>query len=337
MWYIYSGFDWESLRRSLTEEMMWGWMIASLPFGVVAQMLRALRWKQALLPLGEKARVHTSICAIFLSYASSLVVPRVGEVLRCGVLKRYDNVDFSHGVGTVVTERVVDMVVMLLITAFTVLWQASTFMNFVQQTGMSVKGIVDHFSSTQFVLLCVGALVLGIIAVWGIHKMKFFSRLREVLSGITSGLLSVRKVQSPSLYAIYSIGIWVCYFLHFYVALLCFPATANVGVAAALVAFVVGSFAVLVPTPNGAGPWHFAVMTVFALYGVAANDGAVCALVTHTIQTALVALLGLYAMLALNFTRHRPRPLPQNERRDRSDRDRAPLPQPFPQMGGERG
>ena len=116
LWWMYRGMDWETLRVAVTSEMNWTWMWLSFPFGILAQVFRALRWRQLLKPLKEHARVHTSINAVFLSYASSLVVPRVGEVLRCGVLKRYDGCSFTRGVGTVVTERVVDMVMIAVLS-----------------------------------------------------------------------------------------------------------------------------------------------------------------------------------------------------------------------------
>jgi uncharacterized membrane protein YbhN (UPF0104 family) len=97
----------------------------------------------------------------------------------------------------------------------------------------------------------------------------------------------------------------VSYYLHFYLTFFCFDFTAHLGPMVALVAFVVGSFAVLVPTPNGAGPWHFAVKTVLVLFGVSAVDGAMFALLVHSIQTLLVALLGLYALAAIGLDKRR--------------------------------
>ncbi len=124
-----------------------------------------------------------------------------------------------------------------------------------------------------------------------------------MLSDLRDGLFSVRHVQNPVLFLIYSVGIWASYYLHFYLTFYCFQYTAQLGAMAALVAFVVGCFAVLVPTPNGAGPWHFAVKTVLVLYGVNQIDGAMFVLVVHTIQTLLVVALGLYGVGALFLTK----------------------------------
>lgn len=294
--------DWASISEALRHDIHWGWMLASLPFGALAQLLRAMRWRQLLRPLGERPRLHTALNAVFLSYASSLVVPRVGEVLRCGVLKRYDGCSFSRGVGTVVTERIVDMSLIALLAVVTFITQVPVFVAFFERTGVSMSGFLGQFTSAGWVVTAVCGIVVVATAWLLLRRLKLFARTRSAVSELRQGLLSLRDVEGQWLFWLYSVGIWASYFLHFYVAFFSFDATAGLGFSSAMVAFVVGTFAVLVPTPNGAGPWHFAVKTVFMLYGVPGDDGALFALVTHTIQTALTALLGIWAVAALALT-----------------------------------
>ena len=123
------------------------------------------------------------------------------------------------------------------------------------------------------------------------------------LSGIWEGVLSLRGVKNLPLYLFLSVGIWVMYFLHYYLTFFCFDFTANLGIGCALVSFVVANFAVIVPTPNGAGPWHFAIKTMLILYGVADEQALWFVLIVHTVQTLLVVALGIYAWAALLFTR----------------------------------
>ncbi len=302
LWWMYRGFDWATLQRALTSEMDWTWMWLSFPFGILAQVFRALRWRQVLRPLGEHPRLHTSINAIFLSYASSLAIPRVGEVLRCGVLKRYDGVNFSRGLGTVVTERVVDMVMIALLSVLVFVLQIPVFIEFFEQTGLSLGGFLSRFTTTGwFVTILSGLLIVGMGA-YLLRRYELMMRTRSVLKELAEGLLSIRKVDGVGRFLFYSVAIWACYFLHFYLTFYCFSYTRELGLTVAMVAFVVGTFAVLVPTPNGAGPWHFAVKTVLMLYGVAGDDGALFALIVHTVQTLLVAVLGVYSLLALLAT-----------------------------------
>lgn len=303
LWWMYRGIEWDVIWSALDGEMNWTWMILSLPFGILAQVFRALRWKQSLEPMGEKVRTSTCINAIFLSYGSSLVVPRVGELLRCGVLKRYDGVSFSKGIGTVVTERVVDILIILLLSFITIITQIPVFTHIARQTGMSMEGILSQFSVTGYIVTAFCILTLTASCWFIAKKMNMLERARLVLNDMRDGLFSIRYIRRRGLFIAYSVGIWVAYYLHFYLTFFCFDYSSVLGCMPALVAFVVGTFAVLVPTPNGAGPWHFAVKTVLVLFGVSQIDGAVFVLIVHTIQTALVALLGIYSVTALTFTK----------------------------------
>lgn len=305
LWWMYRGLQWEQLRHILTGGMSWTWMLLSMPFGILAQVLRGMRWQQVMRPMGERPRLHTCVNAVFLSYASSLVVPRVGEVLRCGVLRRYEGTNFGRSVGTVVTERVVDMALVVVLSLAVFLSQVPVFVTFFHATGVSLGGFLSSFSPAGWAVTVACAAFLALALLVLLRRVGLFSRTRAVLADLRDGLLSVRQVGSPMLFLLYSLGIWVCYFLHFYLTFFCFAATSSLGVMAALVAFVVGTFAVLVPTPNGAGPWHFAVKSVLVLYAVPQTDAAFFVLIVHTLQTLLVVLLGLYALLALAFTRRR--------------------------------
>ena len=305
LWWMYRGIRWEELVDALSQKMSWTWMLLSLPFGILAQVLRAVRWRQVLAPAGEKPRLSTCVHAVFLSYASSLVVPRVGEVLRCGVLKRYEGTNFTCLVGTVVTERIIDTLLILVLSLLTFLTQIPVFLDFFQQTGVSMGGLLGQFSLAGWIVTAVCGLLALDCIVLASRRFRILSRTTSVLSDLKNGLLSVREVENPLLFIVYSVGIWVSYFLHFYLTFFCFDFTAGLGLLAALVAFVVGTFAVLVPTPNGAGSWHFAVKTVLVLYGVGQTDAALFVLIVHTLQTLLVALLGVWSSVALAMRKSR--------------------------------
>lgn len=305
LWWMYRGIGWEELMDALSHKMSWTWMLLSMPFGVLAQILRAMRWRQALSPMGERPRLSTCIHAVFLSYASSLVVPRVGEVLRCGVLQRYEGTNFSRSVGTVVTERIIDTLLILVLSFLTFLTQIPVFLTFFQRTGVSLGSVLGTFSLTGWLVTIVCGILALICILMLARRFHFFSRSKSVFTDLTNGLLSVREVKQPLLFVLYSVGIWASYYLHFYLTFFCFDFTTGLGPLAALVAFVVGSFAVLVPTPNGAGSWHFAVKTVLVLYGVEQTAGALFVLIVHTLQTLLVALLGVWSILALTFRKEK--------------------------------
>lgn len=295
LWWMYRGLAWGDFANTLTHEMKWGWMLFSLVFGVLAQQVRAWRWKMALEPLGEHPRRRTAEDAIFVSYAASLVVPRIGEVTRCGSLKNSDGVPFAKSLGTVLTERAVDSLLMILLTMGAFLTQVPVFIKFLNTTGTDLRGILGRFTSTGYVVTLV-CIVMALAAVVVLVR-RYMSKGKNLLGDIVAGIASLKHVRNVPLYVLYSLLIWVCYFLHFYVAFFSFGFTSIVSPAEAFLIFCIGSFAVLVPTPNGAGPWHFAVKTMLILLYPAAITEAQAitfALVVHTIQTALVVLLGAW-------------------------------------------
>lgn len=303
LYWMYRGFDFSSIKHVLFHEMNWTWMILSLPFGILAQAFRGWRWKQTLEPIGEYPRSSVCVNAIFLSYAVSLLIPRIGEFARCGVLNRYDKVPFSKAIGTVVTERVVDTLIVMLITAIAFLMQIGVFVNFFSKTGTRIDDIFRMFSTTGWIVTGICAIASLILFYFVLHHLSIYNKVKEMLTGIWQGISSLRGVKNIPLFLGYSLGIWGCYFLHYYLTFFCFDATSRLGLSCALVSFVVGSIAVIVPTPNGAGPWHFAVKTMLILYGVADTQALYFVLIVHTVQTLLVILLGVYSWIALSFTK----------------------------------
>ena len=301
LWWMYRGTDWSDFIACITHDMNWGWMLLSLAFGILPGLIRGWRWKMSLAPLGESPRNRTCANAIFLSYASSLVVPRIGEVTRCGTLKTYEGTPFSKALGTVVTERMVDSVLMLLLSALAMVIQLPTLLHFLEKTGTNVHEIFNRFTGTGYLVTAICLIALVGLLILLAYRLTIFKKGKDVMNNLLEGMLSLRQVKNLPLYLVYSLGIWVSYFLHFYIAFFCFDFTAGIHPSAAFLIFCVGSFAVLVPTPNGAGPWHFAVKTMLVIYGVAESQAILFALVVHTIQTFEVVLLGAFGWADLNY------------------------------------
>ena len=303
LYWMYRGEDWQRIENVMLHEMNWTWMLLSFPFGILAQAFRGWRWQQTLEPVDEHPRVSTSIHAIFLSYAASLVIPRVGEFTRCGVLKRYDGVSFPKALGTVVTERAIDSLLVMGITVIVLLLEMSTFGMFFRKTGTNLHSILQGFSWAGYLVVAICAVAILILLHFLLRKLSIYNKVRATLTGIWQGVVSLKDVRNIPLFVCFTLGIWLSYFLHYYLTFFCFDFTADLGLGCALVTFIVGSIAVIVPTPNGAGPWHFAVKTMLILYGVQDEKALYFVLIVHTVQTMLVVLLGVYAWLALNFTK----------------------------------
>ena len=151
--------------------------------------------------------------------------------------------------------------------------------------------------------------ICGVVAIIStlalLRQYTIYNKVKNTISDMWAGITSLRMMDRRVLFIVYTLAIWGCYFLHYYLTFFCFDATSHLGISCALVTFVVGSVAVIVPTPNGAGPWHFAVKTMLILYGVTDTDALYFVLIVHSVQTLLVVLIGVYAWIALMFTRRR--------------------------------
>ena len=300
--WVYRDFNFQRVGEVMLHGMDYGWIALSLLFGVFANLFRGWRWRLALEPLGEYPKTANCVYAIFISYASNLVIPRVGEVTRCGVLSKYDGISFPKSLGTVVSERMIDTLCVGLITGIVLLLQMPVFATFFAETGTNVGRYAEVLTSGHFYLIILCVLAILVLAFFLIRNIALFAKLKGILQNVWQGIVALKDIRQIPLYIIYTLGIWVCYFLEFYLAFFAFDFSADLGISAGLVMFVVGTLAVIVPTPNGAGPWHFAVMTMMMLYGVGKEDAGIFALLVHGIQTFLLILLGIYGLLALPFT-----------------------------------
>ena len=214
LYWMYRGFDFKQVEEVVLHKMSWSWMLLSFPFGITAQMFRGWRWKQSLEPIGEKTRTCVSINSIFLSYALSLVIPRAGEFARCGILKRWDGVSFPKSLGTVVTERAIDSLLVLLITGMVFLMQIPVFLNFFRTTGTSMDSILGTFTATGYLVTAICGIAVLILLHFLLKKLAIYNKVKATLSGLWQGVISLKGIKNVPLYIAFTLGIWLSYFLH---------------------------------------------------------------------------------------------------------------------------
>lgn len=302
LYWIYRNFDFDKVVEALCTMNIW-WFWLSCVFGVLSHAIRGWRWRLTLAPLGYRPDKADCVNSVFIAYAANLVVPRVGEVSRCIVLERYDKVPFAQSLGTLVSERFIDTIMVVLITLVAVLSQWSVFQAFLLEAGASEKGVFSSMGRISVTVLSVAA--LSVVMFFILRKLSLWARIKSFIGRFVEGLMSLAKMNNVWLFVLETVGIWFCYFMQFYLCFFCFDFSSELSVWAALLLFVAGSVAVVVPTPNGAGPWHFAVMSIMMLYGVSSADAGAFALIVHSLQTLLVALLGIIGLVLLQFKKRR--------------------------------
>ena len=305
LYWMYREFDFTRLEDKVMHEMNWGWMMFSMIFGIAAQVFRGVRWRQSLEPLGEKPRTIDCIHAVFISYATSIFIPRSGEFTRCGILAKYDSTNFTKALGTVVSERIIDSLLIMLFALLVLVFQLNIFNLFLDVTSTNLTDMLHGFTTMGYIVTAI-CLVTTLVFFYIIMlRFAFMTQIKRVVNNMREGIMSLSGVRNKWLFAFYSIMIWVSYFLQYWVTFYCFGFTSDLSIMVALVSFIVGSFAVIVPTPNGAGAWHFAVKTILILYGVESTNAETFVLVVHTFQTPLMPLLGAFSMFCLTFRKEK--------------------------------
>lgn len=301
LYWMYRDFDFVEAKRIFLHEMNIWWLVASLVPITISHVMRGLRWLITLEPLGYRPKKGDCIDAIFIAYASNVVIPRVGEVSRCAVLTKYDKVPFSKALGTLVAERLVDMLMVALFVCVMLLTQLDVFLSLFAKTGTNEASLSALFTSPKNYII-IGVAVVACMALWlPLKRTKLYAKIKQTIGGFVDGLLSLRTMQRKGLFVLYTIGIWIGFFLEFYLTFFCFPFTAGLSVVQGLVIFAAISLAIIIPTPNGAGPWHFVVISMMTLYGVSQTGASSFALIVHAFQTLGVMLLGAYGWVALQM------------------------------------
>ena len=296
LYIIYKDMDFSKIWASLKEMDMFWFAMTTIAI-ILSHIIRGLRWKLALEPLNLHPTPSTSINSIFVAYAANLVVPRIGEVSRCVILEQYDKIPFAQSLGTLVTERLIDTLVVILMTTVAVALQWPVFMEFIGKAGIATPG--ENIGGWIVILLSVTAIAIMLYIF--MRKMAFWKKIHSFITRFSEGLLSLTKMKNGWLFVLETLAIWFCYFMQFYLCFFYFPFTENLSFLAGLLLFVAGSIVVVVPTPNGAGPWHFAVISIMVIYGVSSTDASVFAFIVHSTQTLIVAILGIYALIMLQF------------------------------------
>ena len=303
LWMVYNDFDFSLLWDGLGE-MNLVWFAVTVLFGIMSHVIRGWRWRLTLAPLGYNPSAATCVDSVYVAYAANLVLPRVGEVSRCVILERHEHVPFAHALGTLVMERMIDTLMVVLITLVAVALQWPVFVEFISEAGFRLPGGAMLSTPQGLVISLLSLVAIAVLLFFFLRKLSIWQKIRSFAARFMEGLLSLRRMKNGWLFVVETVGIWFCYFMQFYLCFFCFPFSSTLSLFAGLMLFVAGSIAVVVPTPNGAGPWHFAVISIMVLYGVSTTNASVFALIVHSTQTLLVAVLGVYALIMLHVRQY---------------------------------
>lgn len=301
-WLVYRNQDFGELIDKLGSVNYW-WFIPAFFMLFLSHISRAARWNMLIEVAGNKPRLINTFLAVLVGYLANLAIPRLGEVTRCGVVARYDKTAFSNVLGTVVTERIVDLLVLLLLTLIVIFSQGTVVREFLADNP-EINDKISFIFSYKFWILVVVAGIGGLVLLYMVAKGKFnrwklFRKIHKFTMEFMEGIKSIRKVKNIPVFILHSIFIWAMYFFMLYACFPAFEGFEDLTIITALTLFVASSFGMLAPSPNGIGAYHFMTINTLILYGISAADASLFALLVHGLQTFSLLILGLIALVLL--------------------------------------
>ncbi|OMP32530.1 lysylphosphatidylglycerol synthase transmembrane domain-containing protein [Mangrovimonas sp. DI 80] len=266
------------------------WVALGILFGFLSHLSRAYRWKFLLEPLGYFPKMPNRIMAVFAGYLVNFTIPRAGEVTRATVLTNYEGVPFEKGFGTIVSERVADLLVLLLIILTTLFLEFEFIYNFFIQKFDTVKVL-----SAGALLLVLG---LGLIIYFKNGKSQFAVKVRTFVVGLIEGVLSILKMKKKWAFIGHTLFIWIMYLLMFYVTSLGIEELQPIPLAAILVGFISATFSIAA-TNGGIGSYPEAVVLAFMLFALPEDPSRAFGWIMWSTQTLMLTLLGGISLICL--------------------------------------
>ena len=282
----------------------YSWLSLVFLVFIISNISRAIRWKMLIKPLGYDIKLANAFWATMLGYFANLGIPRVGEFVKAATLGNYEKIPFEKVMGTVVTDRIADVLSLAVVIGLALLVEYDTILSLVE--GRTETPSIDGGSNTLSILwiligIALTVAVLFFIFYQQIRTTALFQKVVGILQGFWEGIQTVMRLDKPGWFVFHSINIWFMYFLMMYFGLKAYDPVAHLDWQAALVLFVTGGLAFLIPAPGGMGSYHLMITEVCQnLYGIAGADGFSFANILFVfIQLFTNIVLGVGALIIL--------------------------------------
>lgn len=306
LWLVFRKQDPKEIMESIANAD-YLWIVLGIIAGIFSHIARAARWNILIRSLGYKPRLTTTFYAVMTGYLANTAVPRLGEVTRCGVLSKKLNIPFTEVLGTMIAERIFDMIVLLSLIVIVIAFQWKLVGSFMNEK--ILEPISSNFESNIvpiIVIICVFVLFIVLLVIlWKkyrkfLQRYAFFRKFSEFAKGMVEGIKTIRKTKNKAGFLLYTIIIWGMYTLMVYLPFFALEATSHLNFIDALTVMSIGSLGIVAPVPGGIGTYHWIVKAVlFELYGVSPMIAASFATITHAAQTIMIIVVGGLSFLML--------------------------------------
>jgi glycosyltransferase 2 family protein len=302
MYFLYRNVSWKEDVLPGLKSAHWGLIALSFALGYFATVLRGLRWNVMLEPLGYRAPEWTNIHSVAFGYCMNNLVPRSGELARCTLLNRVERIPVDKLIGTVILERVVDLILLAVILLLAFVLNADALAQLLH--GGSAEEDASQGSPAFLWIVLAAGLVALFTGIWILRKFSHIGLVKKVnhfLLGIWTGLKSVVRIRRKGLFALYSVGIWATWVLMTFCIMQALESTRSMGLDDTIFFMGAGSLGMIVPTPGGAGAFHGMSELAFAALGYDRKVGKIFALISWTAKTTFDILVGAVGFFLVTF------------------------------------
>lgn len=308
LWLALRDLDFKVIQKSLAKAN-YLWVLFASVFGILAYWFRAIRWNLMLEPMGHRISNSNALWSISFGYLMNLTIPRSGEVARATALYGVEKVPVDKSFGTIILERVVDLMCMGVFLGLTLIFKYEAILSFYKNSGVNV-------SSTKIIII-VSILIVG-TALFFIFKKRlagvpFLGKIIGFIDGIFLGLTSIFKLKEKGKFILYTLGIWICYYFAAYLVCFALPETSNFTFADGFFIIVVGTLGMIIPASGGIGAFNLAMkygfMALFLSVGKSAEFGGEMGLtysfISLPLQICIMLVMGLTSIPMLARARNK--------------------------------
>lgn len=308
--YMFRKVNFSDMMDIIRSGVDYWWILLAMGISVFSHIFRAARWRLQLRALGIFPPFMALCCSIFGCYALNLVFPRLGEIWRCTYIASRQKAPFTKVLGSMVADRLADTVMVLLLVVLTFVVAATAINSFLSRYPIG-RDLISAFSDPWLWIIIAASLILIFVILRIFRNTSFVSRLRSWIRELWNGFTVVAPMKGRGMFLLLTLCIWACYFVQLYVAFYAFPFTRQLchtpglafGLTPCLVAFVLSSIGMAIPSNGGLGPWNIAVMFGLAVYGISDPQGTAFSMLQWSGQTVMLIILGIYTMAYISVSR----------------------------------
>ena len=307
VWSFVQRVDWPKVTQALAQANYW-WVLLSMLAGWTAIVVRAQRWRIIIEPLRYRPSLKNTYDAVMLTYLANFALPRLGEVVRCGALRKTEKIPFDSLLGTVVMERVFDLLCLLVVVVSVIFLRIETFGAFMVDKIWHPLMEYTGGSFSQWLLIAAIAAFVGLILILvfrkKILKINWVQKSVKLFSGLMDGLRAGFRLKKQHQFFGYTLLLWSLYFIQSYTIMKSMPETNGLLVADALFLMVVGSLGWVAPVQGGLGAYHYMIsLALVGIYAVDAGMSDAFAIISHESQAAVMIFFGLISLVAVTLVK----------------------------------